>query len=355
MPSTMVGKLSSNDFLQLRDFLSREFGLFFEITKMTFLENRVLPLVEKLEITDMNALIALIQNDSEKRAEFLDALTTNETWFFRHPRHFDILREDVLPAMIKEKIKQDRKEIMIWSAGSSIGAEAYSIAITLSEVLRDRTGWKIRIIGSDISRQALSRAIQGVYAQSEIRLIANSVLARYFVPYSNAAYCLKPEFESWMSFEETNLLNNWPDRRFDIIFCRNTMIYFKEETKAKLTERFYRNLNPDGYFFTSATETLHWTGDNEFERVFLRGEYVYRKRDQARAQVVFQFLTPADLLRALNLLVKANVEYTLQNVPQREPHAPKKVILVPKHLEANVCRLLHEACLRTETSDQASL
>lgn len=350
----MTDRLSGTEYIQLRDFLSREFGLFFDPTKITFLENRVIPILSEMKFLDINDLINAIQADPERRAEFLNLLTTNETWFFRHPRHFDILREDVLPKIVKERLRENRKEITIWSAGCSIGAEAYSIAITLREVLPEIADWNIQIIGTDISRQAVGRALEGIYTQSEVRLLSNMLLNRHFTPVSPSVYKIKPELKSMARFEEMNLLDTWPERTFDIIFCRNTMIYFKEETKTQLTERFYRVLKPEGVFLTSATEILHWAGENEFERVFLRGEYIYRKRVSGRSFIIYRFPTPADVLRALNLLVKANIEYRLQPIPQMTPQSPKKAITIPKHLENTVEKLLQEAALKYENREEIS-
>jgi chemotaxis protein methyltransferase CheR len=350
----MVDQLSGNEYAQLRDFLSREFGLFFEPSKMTFLENRVLPFMQKMDFVNVNQLITVLQKDSEIRAEFIDALTTNETWFFRHPRHFDILREDILPVFLKEKQNKGQRHISVWSAGCSIGAEAYSIAITLHETLLDFPGWKVTILGSDISRQALKRAAEGIYTQSEVRLLSNTLLGRYFIPYSPSMYKVKPELQGWVEFEELNLLNAWDKRTFDIVFCRNTMIYFKEETKSTLTERLYGILNPDGYFFTSATETLHWVGESEFERVFLRGEYVYRKRVRGKSFVLYRFNTSSELLKALNLIVKANFEYSLHAVPPLSPNGPNKALSIPKHLQGEVDRMFQAAALKTLLIEELS-
>ncbi|HQG29837.1 MAG TPA: CheR family methyltransferase, partial [Candidatus Ozemobacteraceae bacterium] len=153
-------------------------------------------------------------------------------------------------------------------------------------------------------------------------------------------------------FEHLNLLDVWPDRKFDIIFCRNVMIYFKEATKAALTERIYKALEPGGMFFTSATETLHWKGDDEFEKLFLHGEYVYHKRPATKSYVLYRFQTPSDLLRALNLLVKFNHEYQLMNIPQTSPSSPRKALFVPKRLQLAVGRLFDEANLRNVVSEE---
>lgn len=348
----MSRSFTPNEYAQLRDFLSREFGLFFDVSKITYLENRVVPLIQKFGCPDMNGLISMIQSDQARRIELLDIITTNETWFFRHPRHFDILRDEVLPPLLRSREREGQRRISIWSAGCSIGAEAYSIAITILDLLPDPAPWSITITGSDISTSALDRARKGVYTSSELKLLSNMLLTRHFIPVGPGEFRLKPELASMVRFEHLNLLDTWPDRKFDVIFCRNTMIYFKESTKATLTERIYRVLEPNGMFFTSATETLHWKGDDEFEKLFLHGEYVYHKRPASKAYVMYRFQTPSDLLRALNLLVKFNHEYQLMNIPQSTPSAPRKALFVPKHLQAAVERLFDEGQLRSIASEE---
>lgn len=342
-----MNKLSPNTFAQLRDFLSREFGLFFEASKVTFLENRILPFIEKLNCVDMNQFIAKIQEHPEHRRKLLDALTTNETWFFRHPRHFDILREEILAPLVKARQKKGPRTISIWSAGSSIGAEAFSIAITVREVLPDLRDWEIRIIGSDLSAEAIARANKGIFSVKELNLLSHALLTKYFLPVPDNAFQVKPELRAMVEFEQMNLLDQWPNRTFDVIFCRNTMIYFHEETKATLTERFYKALAAEGTFFTSATETLHWKGENAFEKLFIRGEYIYRKRSRGRPFILYRFHTPADLLRALNILVKFHFDYQLQNVPQEAPNHPRKAIFIAKAFEEKVDQIFADASLKT--------
>ncbi len=157
-----------------------------------------------------------------------------------------------------------------------------------------------------------------------------------------------------VQYEHLNLVSSWPPREFDVIFCRNTMIYFREATKKSLTERFYRVLKPGGYFFISPTETMHWSGENEVERLFQRGEYVYRKRVQARDYLLYEFRSPSDLLRALNLLVKASIEYHLRSVPPRTPGAPKRALFFPRVLGTDVEKLLTQNGVTTAAKSEFS-
>jgi len=202
----------------------------------------------------------------------------------------------------------------------------------------------VQIIGSDISHQALDRARQGIYTSSEIRLLSNLLLTRYFTPADAGMYSVKQELKDLVQFEFRNLLEDqWPDREFDVIFCRNTMIYFKEETKAKVTERFYRALRTGGIFVPGATESLHWKGEGEFRQEFLRGEYIYHKHPGRREFLMLRFSTSSELLRALNLLVRCHYEYQLKPIPQISPIAPKKALVIPERLVERVEKMLTEA------------
>ncbi len=336
--------LSGSEYQVLRDFLSREFGLFFEESKVTLLENRIVPLLTEFECADVNSLIDKIMHDEPRRNRLLDAVTTNETWFFRHPVHFDILRDEVLPPMFEEKRRAGNRTLSVWSAGCSIGAEAYSLAIVILELLgAEAPQWRIDIFGSDISSQALARARQAQYSSSETRLISNLLLNKYFSTVTPGTFVVRPEHRELIQFEQLNLLDPWPERTFDIIFCRNTMIYFKEKTKAALTERFYHALAPDGAFFVSATETLHWK--EGFSSQFIKQEYVYRRPSVQREYALFRFQTPSDLLRALNLVVRHRLNYRLQPDQVTDPSRPKKALKVEKMLEKQLHRLLAEANL----------
>ncbi|MBI3039228.1 chemotaxis protein, partial [bacterium] len=121
-------RLTSAEYQALREFFSNEFGLFFDPSKMTFLENRIIPLMRSMNCDLITEFISIIQKDPEWRGQLLDTLTTNETWFFRHPSHFEILQEDILPNLVEKREKSGKRQLIIWSAGCSIGAEAYSIA-----------------------------------------------------------------------------------------------------------------------------------------------------------------------------------------------------------------------------------
>ena len=139
---------------------------------------------------------------------------------------------------------------------------------------------------------------------------------------------VKPEFHKYVEFEVINLLNNWPARTFDIIFCRNTMIYFDNDNKTKLTGRFLQALNADGYFFTSANEMIHVDDITGVRRLFLENEIIYQKSGAKKEYTLFQFVTPADLLRALNILQNNGFEYQLEKLQSANHLVPTRSILI---------------------------
>ncbi|MBF0406176.1 MAG: protein-glutamate O-methyltransferase CheR [Candidatus Riflebacteria bacterium] len=336
------------DYYQLREFISREFGLYFEAEKFTFLENRVIPIFLSHNCTDLNHFIKFAQSDQNFKNELLDSLTTNETWFFRHPKHFEILKEVLLPSLIKETEKQQRREITIWSAGSSIGAEAYSIAIVVAEFFKEKPGYTVKIFGSDISPRAVEKAKKGTYTASEIRLIPQRLLLSYFQPTSNGNYQVKHELSKNVTFEVRNLLSlKWIECSFDIIFCRNTMIYFREDTKRTLTERFFAALRPGGIFMPGSTEVLHWGEGNHFIREFAMSEYYYRKCVRDCDSYQYLFATPHDLLKAINILIEENIEFTISPVNTSSITAAKRTLYISKDFGEATERIFENAGIKT--------
>ena len=282
--------------------LARETGLSFPTSRYSFVENRLTPLLEKYQSSNPNDLILKAKNDLKLRIDIINSLTTNETWFFRHPEHFEILKEYVFPNLLKNKAD---KVINIWSAGCSVGAELYSILITAKESISEKENFRINILGSDISYEAIQIAKKGIYSRRDLRDTPPYIIDKYFIKLNDEYYRIKDELKLDVNFEFLNLLDTWPPRTFDIIFCRNTMIYFNQENKVKLTNKFYRSLELDGYFFTSANEQIDLNGEGcGFSKIYLKNEYIYQKTNQRRKTCDLFFKSPSDLLRATNLLKK---------------------------------------------------
>jgi chemotaxis protein methyltransferase CheR len=213
-----------------------------------------------------------------ERQEFINCLTTNKTDFFREPHHFDFLRDTVIPRLRA----QGRKRLRVWSAGCSTGEEPYTLAMTLCEHCPAADGWDVRVLASDIDTAVLAAAETGVYAADRTADIPTELLHKYFRRGTGAnagKVAARPELKELLTFKQINLMNEpWPfQTRFDVIFCRNVVIYFDRDTQRRLLTRFAAHLDPQGYLIMGHSENLHWMADT-FASV---GATVYRPRGAA--------------------------------------------------------------------------
>lgn len=320
------GRFSGKEIEDFCSFLAREYGLSFPPARYSFVENRVEPLMADFSCRTLSDIILRAKRDLKLRMDLLNNLTTNETWFFRHPEHFTILKKHVLPGLLESKQKKGDNRISIWSAGCSVGAELYSILFTLLDCIPGPEKYNIQLTGSDISSDAIKTARAGIYEGHELRLVAPGMLHKYFTGHSHDKWQVRPEFTKYVEFEVLNLLNSWPGRTYDIIFCRNTMFYFDPDNKTRLTQRFLTSLHAGGYFFTSANETIHTEDLTGIRRLFLENEIIYQKSSDRIEYRLYRFETPADLLRALNILKNNGFEYHLEKIQQSHNLAPTRSI-----------------------------
>lgn len=181
----------------------------------------------------------------------VDAITTNKTSFFREPAHFEFLKDRVLKEL-------KHKRLRIWSAACSSGEEPYSIAILLMEELRNISSWDVRILATDISIEMLRKAKSGIYPLEVLTNVPFELRSKYFEPVNNGQYFrIKDQVKALIHFAYLNLVGPWPMKGpFDVIFCRNVMIYFSKETQQELVTRFYNLLKEGGYLFVGHSEGL---------------------------------------------------------------------------------------------------
>lgn len=214
----------------------------------------------------------------EEFKELITLITINETAFFRSAPHFLALREFVVPEIVKAK--GNEKIINVWSAGCSTGEEAYSLAITLKEFSKLPPGWKINILATDIDKAALDKAAAGKYSARSLRLVSSGDLVRFFKKIDNNDYEICKEIKDMVKFEYFNLAKfPYPlpsSGSWDLIFCRNVIIYFDNITKAKVLSRFYNSLNYGGFLFLGFSETIRNLND-DFTMLSLADCYLYRK------------------------------------------------------------------------------
>jgi chemotaxis protein methyltransferase CheR len=188
-------------------------------------------------------------------SEVVEAMTTNETFFFRDKIPFDHLRETILPTLLKARA--NRRSLRIWSAACSTGQEPYSIAMCLKERAQELAGWRIEIIATDLSQEVLEKAKSGIYSQFEVqRGLPVQLLVKYFTQIGEH-WQISPEIRGMVQHRQLNLLQDFSHLgKFDVIFCRNVLIYFDQDTKTGIFGRLAKALEPDGMLLLGAAETV---------------------------------------------------------------------------------------------------
>jgi chemotaxis protein methyltransferase CheR len=249
--------MNPEDFRFLADLLRRRSGLALTPDKTYLLESRLAPVARRLDLSDVPELIRRLRAREEPRLveQVVDAMTTNESFFFRDGRPFEQFAEHMLPALIRAR--QATKRLSIWSAAAATGQEPYSLALCLQDRAKELQGWQVEIFATDISTNALTRAREGRYTQFEVqRGLPVKRLVQGFTQ-SGDGWVVKPELKRWIRFQPLNLLDLKPNfGRFDIIFCRNVLIYFDVATKKRVVETMAQMLPSDGYFVLGGTETI---------------------------------------------------------------------------------------------------
>lgn len=251
-------RIEVRDFNRIKDYMLKNYGLNLE-NKTTLIEGRLSNQILKSGFGNFHDYVEYVLSDpSEEQLNLLvSKLTTNYTFFMREPQHYEFLTGVALPEL-KKKIKSN--ELKIWSAGCSSGEEPYTIAMTVSRFLDSQNEkWNTRILATDISENMLSQASTAVYSDMQLKNIGSTDILKYFKKISDNKYQVCKELQNMVKFEKFNLMNGFNsfNRRFHIIFCRNVMIYFKNETKQELAKKFYNLLEPGGYLIIGLSETLH--------------------------------------------------------------------------------------------------
>ena len=273
--------ISDKDFEQLRDFIYNICGMYFHTTKKYFLESR---LARRMEATGSKAYqdyYALLKSPrgSEELKYLMDEITTNETYFFRNVPQLAALENKLLPEIVELKNKMGFRKLRIWSAASSSGEEAYTMAMILLEkratLLKD---WIIEIVGTDINETVITQAKQGIYNAYSVRNIPD-LYRRKYITEENGKFILSPDVKKFVTFNKLNLYEDSKMifmKSFDFIFCANVLIYFDTASKSKVVQHFYNNLQPYGYFFVGQSESLHGVND-KFKTVHFPGGFGYKK------------------------------------------------------------------------------
>ena len=236
--------------------LKQRSGLVLSKEKEYLLESRLGSIAAKWKVAGLEGLAGLVRGRNEAVIqEITEAMTTNESTFFRDQRPFDQFRDIVLPRLLQSRAA--KKTIRIWSAACSSGQEAYSLAMMLSEESARLAGWRVEIIGTDISREMVERAKSGDYSQFEVqRGLPIKMLMKHFRQ-EGERWRINQQIRQMATFKEWNLLQDLtPLGQFDVVFCRNVLIYFDQPTKGKVLDAIARQMPPDGMLWLGGAETV---------------------------------------------------------------------------------------------------
>ncbi|MAI62590.1 MAG: chemotaxis protein CheR [Micavibrio sp. TMED27] len=239
-----------------KNLLKEKSGLILSEDKSYLIESRLTPVAKKWNYDTLDAMTSALQGvpDPKLIEDIVEAMTTNETSFFRDTRPFDIFRDTVLKYM---KNNRGSKRLRIWCAAASSGQEPYTLAIILKELAAEFPGWSFEIIGTDISKDILAQAEKGSYSQFEVqRGMPITLLMKYFTQVEDR-WEINSEIKSMIKYQPFNLLDSMASLgKFDIVFCRNVLIYFDQETKGDVLNRIKNQLESDGFLFLGGAETV---------------------------------------------------------------------------------------------------
>jgi chemotaxis protein methyltransferase CheR len=244
------------DYDFLRKLLKERSGLDLSADKQYLVESRLMPLARKAGLAGIPELVQKMKSGAEALiVEVVEAMTTNETFFFRDKIPFDHLRDTILPTLLQSRAS--RKTLRIWSAAGSTGQEPYSIAMVLKERAAALSGWRIEIVATDLSQEVLEKSRAGIYSQFEVqRGLPIQLLVKYFTQIGEL-WQINSELRGMVQHKQLNLLQDFSHLgRFDVIFCRNVLIYFDQETKIGIFERMAKVIEPDGMLMLGAAESV---------------------------------------------------------------------------------------------------
>lgn len=270
-----VSNLKPEEYQAFRDFLEKSSGIVLGENKHYLVTSRLSGIMQECSIPNFSALMDKLLKDQKLKQKIMDAMTTNETSWFRDTYPYDILREKILPEAAKRKVKRFK----IWSAACSTGQEPYSISMVASDYMLGNPGGlptnSIEIIGTDISSAALQIAKQGQYEGVAVTRGLSPERKQRFFKENGQHWQITPEIKSRVSFREMNLMQSYALLgKFDVIFCRNVLIYFSPDLKKDIISRMAQALNPNGYLILGGSESI--SGYSEaFELIRWKNGVIY--------------------------------------------------------------------------------
>jgi len=266
--------MNQTDFELLSSILKERSGLVLTPDKTYLLESRLVPVARKRGMAGLEDLVAAIRKSKDEAvlSDVTEAMTTNESFFFRDQKPFEIFEQNILPGLLESRA--GKKHIRIWCAAASTGQEPYSLAMVLKENAARLAGWRIEILATDLSNEVLEKAKSGLYSQFEVqRGLPIQFLVKYFNQV-NEMWQIDSSIRGMVQYKPLNLLDNFSSiGTFDVVFCRNVLIYFDQNTKAKVLERTAQIMPSDGKLFLGGAETVLGVTDKFKPVDGMRGVY----------------------------------------------------------------------------------
>ena len=267
--------MSQHELSEIRMFIEERTGIHFDESRERFFSTRVREYVREKGFEHGTDLLRAIRKTNVEYEAFLETLLTQETSFFRYPAVYETFEKRVLPELHVKKFWKNPRTLRIWSAGCSTGEEPYSIAITIGDSLSFSDAWNVEILATDVGRQALKQAERGIYSGRSIGAVSEKQLAAHFAQ-TDGGYEVKPRLRKMITFAQMNLASAVYVGRMDLIFCMNVLIYFSEERRRTLVQRFYDSLEPGGYLFLGHSESISKM-PVKFQAIVLNDCILYRK------------------------------------------------------------------------------
>jgi chemotaxis protein methyltransferase CheR len=267
--------LNEHELSEIRMLIEERTGIHFDASRERFFSTRVREHLHERGFARGSELLRAMRKTNVEYERLLERLLTQETSFFRYPAVFDAFEKRVLPELHVKKFWKNPRTLRVWSAGCSTGEEPYSIAITILDSLSFADAWNVEILATDLGRQALKHAEQGIYSRRSISQVREKQLATHFTPLGDG-HQVKSRLRKMVTFAQMNLASPVYIGRMDLIFCMNVLIYFSEGRRHVVVQRFFDALEPGGYLFLGHSESISKM-PVKFQAIVLGDCIMYRK------------------------------------------------------------------------------
>jgi len=279
--------LTDHELSEIRMLIEERTGIHFDESRERFLSTRVREHMHERGYTRATELLRAVRKTNVEYDSLLERMLTQETSFFRYPAVYEAFEKRVLPEIHVSKFWKNPRTLRVWSAGCSTGEEPYSIAITIADSLSFADAWNVEILATDVGKLALKNAEKGIYSGRSLGSVNEKQLAAHFTKVENKFH-VKPRLKKMISFAPMNLASPVYVGRMDMIFCMNVLIYFTEERRRALVQRFYEALEPGGYLFLGHSESISKM-PVKFQAIVLGDCILYRKptmQEQQKTELV---------------------------------------------------------------------